>query len=154
MARFDLIVYDFDGIMTDNRVLVDQDGREAVFVSRSDGWAVARIRDRGIPQMILSTEENPVVAARARKLRIPVLHGVGDKRAVLADYLATHSLDPARTVYLGNDVNDLDAMSLVGMVVAPADSHPSVLAVANHVTRARGGEHMVREFYETFILPD
>ncbi|MCF8506963.1 MAG: HAD hydrolase family protein [Caulobacter sp.] len=149
---FDLVVYDFDGVMTDNRVLVLEDGREAVFVSRSDGWAVARMREAGLRQIILSTEENPVVAARGRKLRIPVIHGSTDKRRALLDYLHEHGLDPARTVFVGNDVNDLGAMSVVGFVVAPADSHPDVLARADHVLHARGGAHAVRAFYETFVL--
>ncbi|MEX2481435.1 MAG: HAD hydrolase family protein [Gammaproteobacteria bacterium] len=173
---FSLIVYDFDGIMTDNRHLVLEDGREGVFVSRSDGWAVARIRELGIPQVIISTEENAVVAARARKLKIEpnhagellfdlvvaararklkieAIHGVGDKAAVLTDYAARHGIDLAHAAFLGNDVNDLPAMRLVGLRVAPSDSHPDVLAIADMVLKARGGEHAVREFYETRILP-
>ncbi|MEX2643689.1 MAG: HAD hydrolase family protein [Acetobacterales bacterium] len=152
-SSFSLIVYDFDGVMTDNRHLVLEDGREGVFVSRSDGWAVARIRELGIPQVIISTEENAVVAARARKLKIEAIHGVGDKAAVLTDYAARHGIDLAQVAFLGNDVNDLPAMRLVGLRVAPSDSHPDVLAIADMVLKARGGEHAVREFYETRILP-
>ncbi len=150
---FSLIVYDFDGVMTDNRVLTLEDGTEGVFVSRSDGWAIARIRDLGIPQVIISTEENPVVAARAKKLKLEAIHGVGDKAAVLTDYAGRHGCDLTRTAYLGNDVNDLAAMKLVGIPVAPADSHPEILAIATHVLNANGGAHVVREFYETLILP-
>lgn len=149
---FQLIVYDFDGVMTDNRVLVLEDGTEAVFVSRSDGWAVGRIRDAGIPQLILSTEQNPVVAARARKLRIPVIHGSTDKAAALRGYTAEHGIDLEHCVFVGNDVNDLEVMAIVGLPVAPADSHPSVLAAAAHVLTAKGGAHAIREFYESFIL--
>ncbi len=147
-----MICYDFDGIMTDNRALVFEDGREAVFVNRSDGWAVARIKEMGIGQIILSTEENPVVAARARKLRIPVLQGLSDKRTALLDTVASGGWDFARVAYLGNDVNDLEAMRSVGFPVAPADAHPLVLEVADFVTSAIGGAGVVREFYEHCIL--
>ena len=150
---FSLIVYDFDGVMTDNRVLTLENGSEGVFVSRSDGWAIARIRNLGIRQLILSTEENPVVAARAKKLEVEAIYGVGDKAATLGDYAARRACDLTRTAYLGNDVNDLAAMKLVGTPVAPADSHPDILAIAQHVLATKGGDHTVREFYETLVLP-
>ena len=141
----DLIVYDFDGVMTDNRVLVDQDGREAVFCNRADGLGVGLIRDLGIDQLILSTEANPVVAARAAKLKLPVLQNCADKAQALARLLAERGLDPARVLFLGNDVNDLAALRLVGWPAAPADAAPEVLALARYVTRAKGGEGVVRE---------
>jgi YrbI family 3-deoxy-D-manno-octulosonate 8-phosphate phosphatase len=141
----DLIVYDFDGVMTDNRVLVDQDGREAVFCNRSDGLAVGLIRDLGIDQLILSTEANPVVSARAAKLKLPVLQDCADKGQTLSRLLAERTVDPARVLFLGNDVNDLPALRLVGWPAAPADAAPEVLALARYVTRARGGEGVVRE---------
>lgn len=147
----EMICYDFDGIMTDNRALVFEGGQEAVFVNRSDGWAVARIREMGITQIILSTEENPVVTARARKLQIPVLQGVSDKRALLIEKAAEKDCDLARIAYLGNDVNDFEAMQLVGLPVAPSDAHPAVLEIAKYITNAAGGAGVVREFYEKFV---
>ena len=84
----DLIVYDFDGVMTDNRVLTFQDGTEAVFANRADGLAINMIKEMGINQIILSTEKNAVVEARARKIGIPAIHGVGDKNTVLHAYCA------------------------------------------------------------------
>jgi 3-deoxy-D-manno-octulosonate 8-phosphate phosphatase (KDO 8-P phosphatase) len=146
-----LVVYDFDGVMTDNRVLVDETGREAVMVNRSDGLAVSMMRALGIPQVILSTETNPVVAARAGKLRLPVVQGLADKVPALEGYAAEHGYDLAATVYIGNDMNDLEAMRRVGMPIAPADAHPLIRALAVFVTRARGGEGVVREFYESFL---
>lgn len=144
-ADIDCIVYDFDGVMTDNRVLVSQDGTEAVFCNRADGLGVGLIRALGIPQMILSTEANPVVAARAAKLRIPAVQDCADKGAALARLLDARGLDPRRVLFVGNDVNDLPALRLVGWPVAPADAHPSALAAARLVTRARGGQGVVRE---------
>lgn len=141
----DLIVYDFDGVMTDNRVLVDQDGREAVFCNRSDGLGVGLIRDLGLDQLILSTEANPVVSARAAKLGLPVLQNCADKGQALSRLLAERGIDPARVLFLGNDVNDLPGLRLVGWPAAPADAAPEVLALARYVTRAKGGQGVVRE---------
>lgn len=147
----DLLVYDFDGVMTDNRCLVLQDGTEAVFVNRGDGLGVDQFRQKGIPQVILSTETNPVVAARGRKLRIEVIQSCGDKRAALAEYCRRqgHSLD--RVVFLGNDVNDLDAMKSVGYPAAPSDAHPSVLAVARIRLSRPGGTGVIRELAEVLL---
>ena len=145
----DLICYDFDGVMTDNRVFVFQDGREAVAVNRADGLAIAAIRRRGIPQIILSTETNPVVAARADKLGIPAIHGVDDKAIVLTDFAARNDHSLQRTVYIGNDLNDLSAMRLVRYPVAPQDGHLKICDIAVLVTNACGGHGVVREFYET-----
>lgn len=144
----DLICYDFDGVMTDNRVLVDQDGREAVMVNRGDGLAVAAFKRLGVPQMILSTETNPVVARRAEKLGIPVLQGLGDKARTLSEHAAGKGISLARVVFIGNDVNDLGVMRLVGWPTAPSDAHSSVLAIARLVTSARGGYGVIREFLD------
>jgi Low specificity phosphatase (HAD superfamily) len=147
----DLLVYDFDGVMTDNCVLVFQDGTEAVFVKRSDGWGIAQLRKAGFRQLILSTEANPVVSARAKKLQIEVLQGRDDKARDLSDYCQSQGIDLAKVLYVGNDVNDLDAMRLVGYPVAPADAHPKVLAIAKHVTQARGGEGVIKEISEILL---
>jgi len=145
--QIDLIVYDFDGVMTDNRVLVLEDGREAVFCNRSDGLAIARIKSLGIPQLILSTETNKVVAARSAKLGLEVLHGVNDKKTVLAQYCATHGYLLDRVVFIGNDVNDLDVMNAVGMPLCPSDAHETIRAAASVIGR-KGGDGVIRAFYD------
>ncbi len=146
-----LIVYDFDGVMTDNRVLVLQDGNEAVLANRADGWGIGQLRRAGLRQIILSTETNPVVAARAKKLDLDVLQGSGDKRRDLVAYCSAQGIALDRVLYVGNDVNDLEAMGLVGFPVAPSDAHPAVLAVAKYVTRARGGEGVIKELSEALL---
>jgi len=150
-AEIDLIVYDFDGVMTDNRVLVLQDGTEAVFANRADGWGIGQLRKAGFRQIILSTETNPVVSVRARKLQIEVLQGSYDKARDLAEYCQSHDIDLAKVLYVGNDVNDLDVMRIVGYPVAPADAHPKVLAIAEHVTQSRGGEGVIKELSELML---
>ena len=139
------LVLDFDGVFTDNRVLVLEDGREAVFCNRSDGLGLARVRDLRVPVLVLSSEENPVVLARSRKLGLRCLHGVRDKRGALSKWLKEHSLDAARAVFVGNDVNDLPCMQFVGCGVAVRDAHPSVKAAAGLVLSAPGGRGAIRE---------
>jgi YrbI family 3-deoxy-D-manno-octulosonate 8-phosphate phosphatase len=144
-AEVDAVVFDFDGTMTDDRTIVDQDGREAVVVNRGDGLGVAALRRAGIALLILSTESNPVVAARGAKLGVPVLHGVEEKGSALSDWCARRAIPLARTAYVGNDVNDLPCLELVGWPIAVADAHDSVRARARTVTAARGGHGAVRE---------
>ncbi|GAB7021650.1 KdsC family phosphatase [Salidesulfovibrio brasiliensis] len=140
-----LVVYDFDGVMTDNRVLVSQDGTESVFCHRGDGWGVGMIRRQGIEQVILSTETNPVVMARAKKLGLECVHGSGDKLASLKDLLDERGIAPENVLYVGNDMNDYDAMTFCGFAVAPADAHEGILRIADMVTKAEGGKGVVRE---------
>ncbi len=144
----DALVTDFDGVHTDDRVTVSQDGTESVTVSRSDGMGVRLLREAGVRVHILSTEANPVVRARADKLGVTVLHGLSDKRAALASWLSDEGLDPSRVAYLGNDVNDLGCMALVGWPVAVPDAHPAVLAAARLVLTRPGGSGAVRELCE------
>lgn len=147
----DLVVYDFDGVMTDNTVDVHQDGTETVRCDRADGWGLARVRERGVPMMVLSTEANPVVAARCAKLTLECHHGIGDKAVHLSGLLAERGIDPARVAYVGNDVNDLGCMRLVGLPVAVADSHPDILQVARLVLTRPGGGGAVREFCDLLL---
>lgn len=151
-AGLKALVMDFDGVFTDDRVLVDQDGREAVFASRSDGMGLGRLKKfTDVRTLILSKEVNPVVSARGRKLDIEVRQGIEDKLPELDRWLAEHGLSRADTIYVGNDVNDLDCMRAVGFPVAPADARPEAKAVARLVTAARGGRGALRELCEALI---
>ena len=151
-ARVDILVYDFDGVLTDNKVLVFENGQEAVLCNRADGLAMSMIKKRGIPQVIISTERNDVVLVRARKLDIPAIHGVKDKKKALADYCRANQYDLKKVVYVGNDLNDLEAMQSVGFPVAPADAHKTILRLAKCVTKAKGGGGVVREMFELLVF--
>lgn len=146
--NIDLIVYDFDGVLTDNRVLVFEDGKEAVWCNRADGLAISLIKKAGIPQIILSTEENRVVEARARKLDIDVLQGIEDKKTALVDYCRKSNYNLKKVVYVGNDINDLEAMKLVGYAFAPQDANVKVKNIATAVTEKKGGDGVIKEFYD------
>lgn len=149
--RIDLVVFDFDGVLTDNTVLVSEAGDEAVRCDRSDGWGIGRLREAGIDMLILSTEEHPVVSARARKLKLPCLQGVADKGAALAAELARRGIDAANVVYLGNDANDLGCFALAGLPVAVADAHPEAIAAVRLVLSRPGGRGAVRELCDLVL---
>lgn len=139
------LILDFDGVFTDNRVLVDQDGREAVLCNRSDGLGLEQLRARGLPLLVLSKERNPVVAARCAKLQLECLQAVDDKGPALVDWCERHGVDHAHVIYVGNDTNDLPCFELVGCAVAVADSHPEALAAADVVLDSGGSFGALRE---------
>lgn len=161
LAAIHTVAFDFDGVFTDNKIWIDQDGRESVRCDRSDGLAFDLVRAfqrRGrltAEFFILSKETNPVVLARARKLKLDCHHGVGDKLGFMIEYLAARlpgHADPfAGLVYLGNDLNDLPLMRRAGYAVAPADAHPLLCNVAHLVMQQRGGEGFVRAFIERLL---
>ncbi|GER23009.1 transferase [Zafaria cholistanensis] len=147
----DALVTDFDGVHTDDAVLLSEDGTEHVRVHRGDGMGVARLRRAGVPLLILSTEKNPVVAARGRKLGVEVLQGIDDKASRLAEWISARGLDPERVAFLGNDVNDVGAMATVGWPLAVADARPEARAAARLVLSAKGGHGAVREACERIL---
>ncbi|WP_053851977.1 N-acylneuraminate cytidylyltransferase [Streptomyces sp. NRRL B-24085] len=149
----DAVVLDFDGTQTDDRVLIDADGKEFVSVHRGDGLGIAALRKSGLKMLILSTEQNPVVAARARKLQIPVLHGVDRKDLALKQWCEEQGIAPERVLYVGNDVNDLPCFALVGWPVAVASAHDVVRGAARAVTTVPGGDGAIREIASWILGP-
>lgn len=143
-----LIVYDFDGVMTNNRVMLSQNGTESVIVNRSDGLSVALIRELGISQLIMTTETNPIVRVRARKLGLKVIGSCQDKRKALENYCRKHGCDLRKVVFVGNDLNDLEVMKVVGIPIAPSDACKEILSIAKFVTKANGGDGVLREILE------
>ncbi|MGZ2224183.1 cytidylyltransferase domain-containing protein [Glutamicibacter nicotianae] len=147
----DAVITDFDGVHTPDTAYVDEHGTETVRVSRSDGMGVARLRAAGVKFLILSKETNPVVAARAAKLKVEVAHGIENKAEYVARWLADESINPARVAYLGNDINDLGAMALVGWPITVADAHHDVHLAARHTLTRKGGHGAVRELAELVL---
>lgn len=152
-AQVDLLVLDFDGVVTDNRVWVSEDGREMIAANRGDSLIMTKLRQMGTEVVILSSEVNPVVAARAKKMRVEAIQGVGldDKAKVLENLLKERKIDPSCVVYVGNDINDLPCFEVAGWAVAVADAQPEVLRAADFVTRKTGGHGAVREVCDLIL---
>ncbi len=146
LRKLRLVVFDFDGVMTDNRVYVDQNGIESVVCNRSDGQGIGLMTKLGVECIILSTEVNPVVAARAKKLKMECHHGHEDKGAKLREIAREKDVPFETIAYVGNDVNDVTCMQLAGLPVAVADAYPEALQVAKLVLKRKGGDGAVREF--------
>jgi N-acylneuraminate cytidylyltransferase len=140
-----LLILDFDGVLTDNYVWVDQRGMELVRCTRADGLGINRVQAAGVEVVVISTETNPVVERRCEKLGIECLQGQANKATALKRVMSERGIDPAQVAYVGNDVNDLDCLLEVVLPIAVADVWPAVKAVAKLITKARGGEAAVRE---------
>jgi len=146
--KIKLIIYDFDGVMTDNKVYIDQNGNEMVQVNRADGLGVAEIKKMEIEQIIMSTETNPVVSARAIKLDIPCLQGLDNKKDALLNYSKKNDIDLKNVAYVGNDINDNDAMAIAGFSFCPADAHETIKEISDHILKRNGGDGVIREIFD------
>ncbi len=149
--RIAALVCDFDGVFTDNRVYVDQQGVESVACDRSDGLGLERLRKSGLPLLILSKERNPVVAARGTKLGIEVLQGIDEKLDALKAWAAARAIALSEIVYIGNDDNDVECLGAVGCGVAVADAYPRARAAARLQLRSPGGRGALRELAELIL---
>lgn len=151
--KIDLIIFDFDGVITDNRVWTDQDGRETVAAFRSDSIRIKTLREKGIETMIISSEPNPVVKARAKKMGVEAIHGVGlnDKGKVMREVLEEKKINAENVIFVGNDLNDLPAFEVAGWNVAVADAYPEVVRAADYVLKKNGGYGAVRELCEIVL---
>ena len=150
----DLIVFDFDGVFTDNTVYVDENGVESVRCSRADGLGLSMLRKRNVNMCILSTEKNPVVTARAHKLGITAFQGCEDKKKFLATYLLDKGLNPERVIYMGDDINDYEAMLIAGFRVCPNNAHMEIKKIVDIVLSKVGGHGAVRELCDLLMLRD
>jgi YrbI family 3-deoxy-D-manno-octulosonate 8-phosphate phosphatase len=140
-----LIVFDFDGVFTDNAVWVSEDGTESVRCWRSDGLGLQQLVRLGVEPVILSTEANPVVTVRSRKLKVRCVQDCADKRASLLELLEAtgHALET--TAYVGNDINDIGCLQAVGLPILVQDAHEDVLDLGRLRTLRPGGYGAVRE---------
>lgn len=150
-TSLDAILFDFDGVLTDNRVLVLEDGREGVWCNRADGLAFDLLRAVGMPAFIISTETNPVVLGRAAKLKVAALSGLSDKADTVSKLCRDRGFAPERIMFVGNDLNDIGVMKAVAFPVAVADAHPSVKQIAWRVLETAGGAGVAREIVERVV---
>ena len=161
IQKFHTIIFDFDGVFTDNFVYVDDLGRETVRCSREDSYGISILKklisksNLRIDVFVLSTETNQVVIKRCKKMGIDCHVGERHKAKYLAEWYSKNRPglpDPySGTLYFGNDLNDLPVMQKVGTSFAPSDAHPRIKEAATQVLTARGGQGFVREGIELIL---
>jgi len=147
-----LLVLDFDGVMTDDRVWINESGLEMVAASRSDGMGLELLRKKtDIQVVVISKESNPVVSMRCKKLKIPVYQNINDKKTTLDGILKKIGIDPCEAVFIGNDVNDLPCFGKVGFAAVPNDAYLAAKLAADVVLEKNGGYGAVREMADILI---
>ena len=154
LNNINAFIFDFDGVLTNNLVHLDQNGKESVSCSRADGLAFDVLRKLDKPAFILSTENNPVVTMRAKKLKVSVVQGVADKVEAIKKIVNKNNYSLKNILYVGNDLNDYLVMQLCGYTVCPADSHPKIKSISNIILKTKGGNGVVRELLEDVLSLD
>ena len=151
LSQIKAVVFDFDGVFTDNRVIVSTTGEEFVVCDRGDGMGTNLLAAAGIKMLILSKEKNAVVTSRGKKLNIEVIQGCDDKLPELIKWLQKNNVDAKQAAYIGNDINDLECLSHVEVAVIPADAHPTVINNATWIVQHNGGRGAIREFADVLL---
>lgn len=150
--KVSLLVMDFDGTMTDDKVYTDMNGIESVRSSRSDGYGLDMLRHQSETQaLIMSREVSSVVAARAKKLGLEVFQAVMEKGQAIQSLIQERKLKPEEIIYIGNDLNDLVVIPYVGYFCCPSDAHPMVRRQADLVLDHPGGDGAIREICEKIL---
>ena len=152
--NIDAFIFDFDGVLTNNKVFVNQDGIEMVACNRSDGIAFDVLKKIKKPAYIISSEKNSVVRARANKLDIQVIHGVSNKLQSLRSLAKNNNYDLSKIIFVGNDVNDYGVMQACGYSACPSDSHKKIKSISSIVLESKGGDGVVRELMEEVLGMD
>jgi len=145
LSKVQLIAFDFDGVFTDNTVYVSQDGVESVRCWRSDGLGISRLKSVGVHSFIISTESNPVVATRSKKLKLAFKQGIEDKAETIIETCNELQIDSQKCMFVGNDINDIPAFRAIGFPVAVGDAYPEIYPYVMYRTQKNGGYGAVRE---------
>ena len=154
LDNIDIFIFDFDGVLTNNMVHINQDGKEWVSCSRADGLAFDVLRKLKKSIYILSKEKNHVVTARAKKLKVLALQGVDNKVKEVKNLVKKNDSNLKNVMYIGNDINDYNAMNICGYTACPSDSHKEIKSIATIVLNSRGGYGVVRELLEDVFKLD
>ena len=146
-----LLAMDFDGVLTNNKVIVDENGKESVVCNRSDGLGIDLLKKKGIDIVVISKETNKVIKARCDKLKINCNQGIDDKITILKKEIKKRNLKAEEVCFIGNDVNDIECIKYVGLGVAVNDAYPKVKKIADIITKKNGGEGAVREIIDKIL---
>ena len=153
IKKIKLLAMDFDGVFTDNRVFIDENGKETVVCDRSDSLGLKILKEKrpDIKIIVISKETSPVVKARCAKLNIECKTGINDKITIFKQILDLANIISEDVAYIGNDINDIECIQFAGIGVAVSDSDPKVLAVADYITFKNGGRGAIREFIDIVL---
>ena len=151
LSQINVLFLDFDGVLTDGYVYVDEDGKEMVRCSRRDSLGLGMLKTAGVSVAVISKERNPVVAERCKKLMIECFYGIDNKAIFLKSYLNRWQILPAKAAYVGDDVNNLEAMKVVGAPIAVNDAVNAIKEIALYVTEKNGGKGAVREVCDLIL---
>lgn len=154
LKKFKTIFLDFDGVLTNNKVIVDENGKESVICSRSDGLAIDILKSNRIKLYIISTEKNHVVLKRASKLGIDCYNSIKNKEKKLINIAKENKVNLSESIFIGNDLNDYRAMKVCGLKICPNDSHQAIKNIADYITKKNGGDGVLREVVENFLEID
>jgi len=148
ITQYKVIIFDFDGVFTNNLAIIDSKGNEYVQINRADGIGINVLKKNNLILYILSSEKNKVVKERAKKLKIKCFNGVIDKTSILKKISQNLNLSLKKFIYVGNDLNDYKSMKLAGLKICPYDSHPEIKKISNVILKSKGGEGVAREIVE------
>lgn len=151
-SEVQIVFFDFDGVFTDNYVTIDENGIEQVKCYRSDGLGLNMLRKIKVPMYIISSETNNVVVERSRKLNVPCAHGVLDKSKIARDLCLENGTTLDRAVFIGNDINDIEVLKVVGFPIGVSDSFSCLDDFIVAKTRNPGGQGAVRELCEMIYV--
>ncbi len=148
LENIHLIIFDFDGVFTNNKVYLSEDGKETVVCDRSDGMAIKALHGLSVKMIVLSTEKNKVVKHRAKKLNLECYNNISNKEVFLKNYIKKNRTDFSNCLYVGNDLNDYNAMKCCKYKVCPSDSHDEIIRISNYLLNVKGGDGVIRELLE------
>lgn len=154
LGKIKLLALDFDGVMTNGYVNVDQDGKEMVQCSRIDSMGIGILQKNGIPVIVISTEANQTVTKRCEKIKVKCWQKVEStqgKLEILKSHAEELGLHPEEIAFMGDDVNDIAALEFAGVAFTVYDGHKLVKKIADYITEAKRGEHAVREVCELIM---
>ncbi|MEK7659292.1 MAG: HAD hydrolase family protein [Patescibacteria group bacterium] len=152
LKKLKLIGFDFDGIFTDGKVILSEDGIEHVVCSRKDGLGINELQRLGLKLIVISKEPNKIVATRSKKLKTEYAHGINDKLTLFKKILKEKKINPSEAAFMGDDWNDLECMQYAGLSFTVADANPNCKKVADYITKRKGGDHAVREICDLVVL--
>lgn len=149
LHNIDTLVFDYDGVLTNGVVLLQDDGEPLRTANVKDGYAIQYAARMGYTIAIISGGRSKTMETRFRMLNVPhVFLGAGNKLDVYSTFIKEQNIEPANVLYVGDDIPDIKVMEIAGLAVCPADAAEEVKEVADYVSHFKGGEGCVREIIE------